>query len=205
MGRKSLSTVRKKQIVEAFYTVAKKEGLENASIAKIAVEMGIQPSHVIHYFKSKEELIFALIEYNLEKYSLMYQPEFDPSLPPLEALIKTIDNLFSKQWNALYDDGVFYSCYALIFRNTSIKEKYKSLHDSLHNMLAEAIERCNQSGDTEVKDVKATAQLVFTILDGAYYYLSMVDDKQEYINRMEYFKQTSLNLLNINQRTPSTR
>lgn len=197
MGRKSLSDVRKKQIVEAFYEVAKREGLENASIAKIAEEMGIQPSHVIHYFKSKEDLIFSLIEYNLEKYSLVYQPEFDESLPPLEALKQTIDNLFSKQWNALYDDGVFYSCYALIFRNEKIREKYRALHDSLHEMLANAIQRCNDSGDIQIKEVKATSQLIFTIVDGAYYYLSMLEDKEEYLKRMEYYKNTSLNLLKI--------
>ncbi|MBT34307.1 MAG: TetR family transcriptional regulator [Thalassobius sp.] len=200
MGRKSLSDVRKKQIVEAFYEVAKREGLENASIAKIADEMGIQPSHVIHYFKNKEELIFSLIEYNLEKYSLMYQPEFDESLPPLEALTQTIDNLFSKQWNALYDDGVFYSCYALTFRNPEIREKYRALHDSLHEMLASAIERCNQSGDTKIDDVKATSQLIFTIIDGAYYYLSMLEDKEEYLSRMKYYKNTSLKLLNLSNK-----
>jgi hypothetical protein len=36
MGRKSLKPLRQKAIIKAFYKVAKKEGLENASIAKVA-------------------------------------------------------------------------------------------------------------------------------------------------------------------------
>ena len=56
MGRKSLKETRQKEIVKAFYSVAKREGLEKTSIAKVAENMKINPSLVIHYFKSKQEL-----------------------------------------------------------------------------------------------------------------------------------------------------
>ncbi len=50
MGRKSIKESRQKEIIEAFYTIAKKEGLENASIVKTAALININPSLVIHYF-----------------------------------------------------------------------------------------------------------------------------------------------------------
>ena len=59
MGRKSLKTPRQKEIIKAFYTLAKKEGLENASIAKTAALININPSLVIHYFRTKEYLMIA--------------------------------------------------------------------------------------------------------------------------------------------------
>ena len=56
MGRKSLKKERQSEIIEAFYKVAQKEGLENVSLAKVATEMDVNTSLVLHYFKSKDEL-----------------------------------------------------------------------------------------------------------------------------------------------------
>ena len=67
MGRKSLKNTRQKEIIEAFYTVAKQEGLENTSFAKVAKLMGINTSLILHYFESKETLLFGLINYILDK------------------------------------------------------------------------------------------------------------------------------------------
>ena len=75
MGRKSLKPIRQKAIIKAFYKVARKEGLENASIAKVASVLDVNPSLVIHYFETKQDLIHGLIEYILERYRLIYNPE----------------------------------------------------------------------------------------------------------------------------------
>lgn len=191
--------------MEAFYETAREEGLENASIAKIAKRMGIQPSLIIHYFKTREDLIFELIEFNLEKYREIYQPEtLDSFDDPMEKLLKILDAIFSHEWDALFDDGVFYSCYALTYRSKKIKESYKSLHDFLHNLLAEAIQSCQEEGLLKVGDVPRTADFIFAIVDGAYYYLGMSNDPKEYEEMMEFYKQQALRVLNIASDGPLT-
>ena len=82
MGRKSLKGPRQKEIIKAFYKVAKKEGLENASIAKTAELININPSLVVHYFKSKDYLVYGLIEYILDKYLLIYKVPAEESPNP---------------------------------------------------------------------------------------------------------------------------
>src|SRR5688572_2208588 len=138
MGRKSLKPVRQKAIIKAFYKVARKEGLENASIAKVASVLDVNPSLIIHYFKTKQDLIHGLIEYILERYRLIYSPE-NGTTNPQERLEKVIRNLFSRKWDKLIDDGVFYSGYSLIFRDKALKAHYKNLHDNLRNMLADTL------------------------------------------------------------------
>src|SRR5688500_12783494 len=123
MGRKSLKPIRQKGIIKAFYKVARKEGLENASIAKVALVLDVNPSLVMHYFKTKQDLIHGLIEYILEQYRLIYNPENDTANPRVR-LEKIIRNLFSRKWDKLFDDGVFYSSYSLIFRDQKVKEHY---------------------------------------------------------------------------------
>lgn len=196
MGRKSLKSVRQKEIIKAFYKVAKQEGLENTSVAKVANEMGINTSLILHYFKSKEALLFGLINYILESYISLYT--IDDNENSNTKLRKTIDNLFSRDWNSLIDDGVFYSCYTLIFRDDNIKEAFKNLHDSLRAFLTEIIQEAKKENIIDVKDPKETAELIFILVEGSYYYLSLFDTRsEEYNAKIKSYKATALSLLNF--------
>jgi len=197
MGRKSLKEPRQKEIIKAFYKVAKKEGLENASIAKTAEVIGINPSLVMHYFKTKEHLVYSLIEYILDKYLLIYKipPEYEGH--PKKVLLAVIDNIFSSKWNTLFDDSVSYSCYSLAFRDKVIKEKYKSLLDALRERLRLLIQDCKDLGILSSEDPAFTADIIFVLVDGAYYYLSLVSDKQEYQRKLMQYKRQAVAHLNF--------
>lgn len=196
MGRKSLKPIRQKGIIKAFYKVARKEGLENASIAKVATVLDVNPSLVMHYFKTKQDLLHGLIEYILEQYRMIYNPENGTANPRIR-LEKIIRNLFSRKWDKLFDDGVFYSSFSLVFRDQKVKEHYKNLHDHLRQMLADTLREANENGVIRLDDVENTADLVFIFVEGSYYYLSMVSDKAEYQRRMEHYQQTVMSMLNV--------
>jgi AcrR family transcriptional regulator len=197
MGRKSLKTPRQREIIQAFYKVAKKEGLENASIAKTAAIIDINPSLVIHYFENKESLVYGLIEYILDRYLLIYKLPKEYEGNPKRSLLKVIDNIFSQRWNILFDDSVSYSCYSLAFRNTIIKKKYKKLLDTLRQNLEQLITECKQKGILSVKDAALTADIIFVLVDGAYYYLCLVTDKEEYQRKLVQYKKLALAQLNF--------
>ncbi len=197
MGRPSIKASRQKEIIDAFYKIAKKEGLENASIAKTAALIDINPSLVIHYFKTKEYLVYGLIEYILDKYLLIFKTPVSLDNDPKKKLLKVIDNIFSHKWNTLFDDSVSYSCYSLVFRDKKVKEKYKVLLDSLRSNLKEIIQDCNKEGVLLVKDPALTADIIFVIVDGAYYYLSLVTNKDEYKKKLNQYKKQALLQLNF--------
>ena len=196
MGRKSLKPLRQKGIIKAFYKVARKEGLENASIAKVAAVLEVNPSLVIHYFSTKHDLMHGLIEYILERYRLLYNPE-NGTTDPGEKLRKVIRNLFSRKWNKLFDDGVFYSSYALIFRDARVKAHYKKLHDDLRDLLKINLREAKEHRLIAIDDVEKTADLIFIFVEGAYYYLSMVSDRREYEQRIKYYEETVLSMLKL--------
>ena len=72
MGRKSKAEERKLEILQHFYEVIKEEGFENASIAKIAKSMEVNPSLLIHYFNTKEDMILELVDFLLNRYESMF-------------------------------------------------------------------------------------------------------------------------------------
>ena len=197
MGRKSLKTPRQKEIIKAFYTLAKKEGLENASIAKTAALININPSLVIHYFQTKKHLIYGLTEYILDKYLLIYKIPVQYSGNPKKALLKVIDHIFSTKWNTLFDDSVSYSCYSLTFRDKTIREKYKKLLDKLRQNLQQLIADCKSIGILSVKDPALTADTIFVLVDGAYYYLCLVSNKEEYQRKLKHYKKQAIAQLNF--------
>lgn len=195
MGRKSIRETRRKEIIDIFYKVARKEGLENTSIARIAKEMDINPSLIIHYFQTREDLTYGLIDYILEKYKLIFRTKNKDDSKLL--LLELIDNLFSHKWNHLFDDSLFYSCYALTFRDTRSKMMYRSLLDSLRENLAVTLIKCKEDGVIGIEDPEKTADQFFAILDGAYFYLSLVDNKDEYKVKLEGYKGLAYRLLGI--------
>jgi AcrR family transcriptional regulator len=198
MGRKSLKETRQQEIIKVFYEVAEKEGYENTSIAKIAKVMDINPSLIMHYFETKEDLTYALIDHILERYLLIYTIK-DKEQATLENLQRTVEMLFSKEWNLLFDDGLFYTFYALAFREEKIKIKYKLILDALRQGLAAIIEQCNEKGLTAVDDPQTTADLIFVLVDGAYFYLSLESDTKAYAERLNYYKQKAYEALAISQ------
>ena len=195
MGRKNLKEPRQREIIKAFYKLVKKEGFENASIAKTAELININPSLIMHYFKTKDYLVYGLIEFILDKYLLIYKLNNAASNNPKIVLNKIIDNLFSNKWNTLFDDGVSYSCYSLTFRNKVIRQKYKILLDRLRKSLEDSIVACNNAKLLAVKNPSLTADLIFVLVDGAYYYLSLIDDKDEYLKKLNQYKKHAIKLL----------
>ncbi len=197
MGRKSLKDIRQKEIVIAFYKVAKKEGLENASIAKVAECLKVNPSLIIHYFKNRKELLNALVDFILKRYLEIYK--LDGKINSREKLVALIDYLFSRNWHRLFDDGVFYSCYALIYRNNSIKEKYNQLHKTLLDKFYLALKEAQEHNIIQVQDVRQTSAVIFSMVDGAYFSLGMVQNKEELEEKASLYKQHVKNLLNLTE------
>ncbi len=196
MGRTSLKAIRQQEIVNAFYTVAKKTGLENASIGKVADHLNINPSLIVHYFSNKESLLQALIDFTLDQYSAIYQNNGSEyaSQKELKALI---DNLFSRKWSALFDDGVFYSCYALTYRDRKLRASFRSLHDSLRTFLVDALKKARKNGVISISNERETAEIIFALIEGGYYYLGMTDAENTYASKMKILKKQAYQLLGI--------
>ncbi len=197
MGLANITTIRKQEIVRAFYETAKSEGVENTSFAKIAKTLEIQPSLIVHYFKSKDDLVLALIEYCLELYLKIFDEIYLEKKEPEKRLKVLLDRLFSKDWNELFDDGVYYSAYALIFRDASIQDKFKNLHNELREKLSSLLEECNQKNIITIDCAKGAANQIFSLVDGTYFYINMIKNPKEQQLHLKSSEKLAIELLNF--------
>lgn len=199
MGLSNISDLRRKEIVEAFYKTAINEGLENTSIAKIAKSLDIQPSLIVHYYKSKDELVTALIDYCLELYLQLFEKAYASKKNPSEVLHALINRLFSKDWNDLFDDGVYYSAYAMVFREPDIQEKFSKIHKTLRLKFSTLLKECDEMGLIDFKDPTQSANLVFSLLDGTYFFINMLDSVKEQNEHLKQSKKLAFQILGLNK------
>jgi TetR/AcrR family transcriptional repressor of bet genes len=62
MGRPSLRTKRRAELIEAFAKVLSKHGYASATIQEIALEAGVAPGLVHHHFDGKDDLARSLFD-----------------------------------------------------------------------------------------------------------------------------------------------
>jgi AcrR family transcriptional regulator len=197
VGRKSLKETRQKEIIKGFYEVAKKEGLENTSIGKVANHLGINPSLILHYFSTREQLIYYFVDFILERYAKIFLVNGE-EIDSKEKVEMLVSNLFSRKWNRYVNDGVFYSVYAQTFRDKKIRKLYKHLHDNLRLMLNKALKSAKENNVIEIDNIDQITDVIYTMVDGSYYYLSMVDEKETKEQMLDGYRKYVLNLINLN-------
>lgn len=198
MGLSNISDLRKKEIVKAFYKTAIVEGLENTSIAKIAKSLEIQPSLILHYYKSKDELVTALIDHCLELYLQIFEKVYALHSNKSDILYALLHSMFSKDWDELFDDGVYYGAYAMVFREPEIRDKFSKIHKTLRTRFANLIQECKESGILKCSDPKKSADQVFSLLDGTYFFINMLETSEEQIFHLQQSEKLAFMILGLN-------
>lgn len=87
-GTRAPEAARRDQIIAAAYEVAAREGLEGATIIQVAAAANLSPGLVIFHFKSKRQLVLALLDWLLATTTELRVGEEIASLEaPLDRLI----------------------------------------------------------------------------------------------------------------------
>lgn len=196
----SKGETRKKEILENFHAVLAEEGLEGASIAKVAARMGINPSLIIHYFSSKEEMVVALVDFILDMYEEAFLPWLREIEDPEERLAAAFDAIFGADWAKLVDSGVFYACYSLSFRNPMVKERFRKMYSRLREILTEEIAALMEKGLIAEGDPGRLANLAISLLEGYDFYRSLVEDDEQWDEFNRFFKENVMAIFKADHR-----
>jgi AcrR family transcriptional regulator len=189
---KDKAETRKKEILENFYAVLAEEGLEGASIAKIAARMGIHPSLIIHYFSNKEEMIVELVDRLLADYEETYLPQLQKIKDPERRLEATIDAIFGLNWASMADNSVFYTCYSLSFRNPRVKESFQRMYTRLREVLVGEINDLIEHGVLIKADAEKLADLIISLLEGFGFYQGLMEDEIRFDELAQFLKENAL-------------
>ena len=188
MGRKSKAAVRKREILEHFYNILKEEGLEKASIAKVAKRMAVNPSLLMHNFKTKEALTEAFVTHLLERYETNIKAVLSSPNYPKEQFETVLDNLFHEDWLHFSEPSVFYAFYYLSIRHETIRHQFQAFYLRLRTLLLSQVRYWIEVGIIHDQDPHQVVEYLIITNKGLLYYDQMMQDKVGFKNRAHYLK-----------------
>ena len=199
MRKNKNATLRKPEILESYYQVLIKEGIEGASISKIAKHMDIHPSLIIHYFKNKENMKLELIDLLIEKYKspgMINLGHIEDDEDQFHALI---DVLFSYDWSRTVDPGIHFGFYYLSFRNKEIQKRFKRMFVWLRDYIQEQLLYFNRKGIINIEDEQQAADLIVTLMEGLEFHSHFLSDQKSFSKFSQSSKKIILSMLKNNE------
>ncbi|MGE5701884.1 MAG: TetR/AcrR family transcriptional regulator [Clostridia bacterium] len=144
------------------------KGVANTSMDEVVVKSGVSKSNIYYHFKSKEELVVAVLEYRIN----MLQEQLGQIAGMLNLSVKErIARMFAALADELEGRACVGGCPVLSLLSAQIPEVKIRIHDFLGGMqkMAEGLlEEGQKRGEFKPKlDISATATLLVTVLEGA--------------------------------------
>jgi AcrR family transcriptional regulator len=162
LGRKSKAHERRDQIIWALYECLSEKGHEKVTIKGIAEQAGL-PHGVIHYyFKSKDEIVSALVEALQIKYETVLSERISSVSSSRKALLETAVDYLAEQH--VFDarlNRVFYNLVQMAFERSSIG---KSLRKALRKYRNDIIQTLCLSDNKEETTIQAA--VIVAIVEG---------------------------------------
>jgi AcrR family transcriptional regulator len=178
LKKRQNAEVRKPDIVRNFYQVILEEGIEGASIGKVAKRMNIHPSLIIHYFQNKENLVIALVDYAIHEAGVIYQKLIIPTDDPELRLRNLIEIFFSDEWYHMSDIGTDFSILALACRDDGARTRIRNMYGLLEKLIMREIEPVIEAGIMKYNDSKRVAEIIITMYEGYRHFKHFyVDDR----------------------------
>ncbi len=135
MPKLGMAPIRRRQLVEAAIAVIHEEGFSHATVARIARRAGISSGLVHHYFRDKDELLFATMRHLLSDLRQDAARRLAGARTPHERVNAIIDACFGE---AQFDEQVF-SAWMALYGNARQSERLKSILALYHSRLRSSL------------------------------------------------------------------
>src|SRR5713101_2030938 len=83
---------RREQILQAAQKLFAHQGFRATNLNDVAVQLGFRRQAVYHYFPSKEDILYELIDRAGQAIATSAQPTLDADMPPAEKLAEVVRN-----------------------------------------------------------------------------------------------------------------
>jgi AcrR family transcriptional regulator len=165
MKKRQNAEIRKPEILYHFYQVLLEEGLEGASIGKVAKRMDIHPSLIIHYFQNRENLTAGLVDYIIRGGAKVFE-HLSEKTGPQKSLRDLVWIFFSEEWARMSDIGADFAVLSLTSRNPQVDAKIRNMYALLKKLIISEIGKVADAGSITCGDHGRAADIIITMYEG---------------------------------------
>lgn len=135
MPKLGMAPIRRKQLVEAAIATIHVHGFANATVARIAAQAGISAGMVHHYFKDKDELLFATMRHLLAELRSDAVARLSRTEDPRLRIRAIIDACFG---DSQFDEQVF-SAWLALYGNARHSPRLMNILSVYHRRLRSSL------------------------------------------------------------------
>jgi len=135
MPKLGMAPIRRKQLVEAAIAAIHAHGFANATVARIARQAGISAGMVHHYFRDKDELLFATMRHLLAELRADAVARLSGAVGPRQRIDAIIDACFG---DAQFDEQVF-SAWLALYGNARHSPRLMNILSLYHRRLRSSL------------------------------------------------------------------
>ena len=135
MPKLGMAPIRRKQLVEAAIAAIHAHGFADATVARIAAQAGISAGMVHHYFKDKDELLFATMRHLLAELRSDAVARLSRTADPVSRIRAIIDACFG---DAQFDEQVF-SAWLALYGNARHSPRLMNILSVYHRRLRSSL------------------------------------------------------------------
>ncbi|WP_207736290.1 TetR/AcrR family transcriptional regulator [Fusibacter ferrireducens] len=162
---------RKQNIIEAAFEVFAEKGYNAASMADIVQKSGVSKGGIYHYFKSKEDIFFAIGDqrFELRKNALEAYGEHESVQNTIRLyLTQAFDNM--KSPDTIMSAKFSFEFWTVCTRDEAMMIKAQNRYEKYDAIFVNLLKRGVESGEIKKAiDLKGIAFLLLSTLDGITY------------------------------------
>lgn len=157
---------KRKSIAEGAWSIIKKEGIEKASIRRVATEAGMSAGALRHYFSTKDEMLLFIMDYYLEEGKKRSQSK-SWSDNPLQAVAEVLLELIPIDEEKKIETSVWWILALQSLTSDTLKEKKDEMTNGMYELASSMIEILVLQGIlSDSTNVKLEKSRLATLIDG---------------------------------------
>jgi AcrR family transcriptional regulator len=164
--RPNVSDERKAQIINAAEDVFTQKGFDEARMDDIAEETGLSKGTLYLYFKSKDDLIIAILDRMFQREFKQLENLNQDGLSAADAIWKITDLLTKDILGLIRLIPIVYQFLALAFRNKYVQLALKKYINRYLDVLTPIIQRGIDSGEFRKVDTREVAIAMGAMIEG---------------------------------------
>lgn len=126
-GRKASEEQRKRELVEAAFHVAQRQGLHHFAVRDVAERAKLSVGLVFFHFKTKDDLLLALLDWLLETTAVLHMPpEIASIASPLERLLALLRQETERLTREPGRLRLFFEFWLLGLRNREVRARIRA-------------------------------------------------------------------------------
>jgi AcrR family transcriptional regulator len=176
---------KRQEILEAAARCFARDGFHGATTAAICAEAGISPGHLYHYFASKEAIIAAMADANLERAAQRLGDIAEDS-NIIAILASEVEQ--SKPRQLRTQRPMLLEMLAEAGRNPAVGEIVHKHSKGMRNLLADLVRKGQNAGEVDSSlDADLVAAILMSVVDGSKI-LAVRDPKLDKSRTMDLLK-----------------